>query len=83
MIDQLCHFINISVCNAQVDLLRFFDVLKWTHKLTVPNAASSNQTYYKFVCSWWSNCWSGARLIIIKQSVQLSKLINGLFSLKI
>jgi len=34
---------NTSVCNAQVDLLNFVDVLKWIHKLTVPNVAVSKQ----------------------------------------
>jgi len=34
---------NTSVRNAQVDLLSFVDVLKWIHKLTVPNAVVAKQ----------------------------------------
>ena len=34
---------NTSVCTVQVDLLNLFDVLKWIHKLTVPNVAVVKQ----------------------------------------
>ena len=34
---------NTSVCDAQVDLPNFVDVLKWIHKLTVPNVAVAKQ----------------------------------------
>jgi len=71
---------NTSASNAQVDLLNFVDVLKWIHKLIVRNAAVMKQNVVSVRLHRRRICWCTISLCINKQSVQLSKLLNGLVS---